>query len=127
MAQQHQNSLHFSVFGEPVDVVTSDGKRTRTTGIIEVTEQLENSAKGTGVIVRARLAIPSFIDPSRMNNDLYQDSPQEVFQIRSTWRLEFRGQSFAIESMSPPVSGFIKLNVIALKRELSHSTGLDAR
>ncbi|MCA9010354.1 MAG: hypothetical protein KDB01_11435 [Planctomycetaceae bacterium] len=127
LAQRHQNTMHFATFGEDIEVLTSAGKRILTTAIIKITEQTETTDSGTGVIVRAEVAIPSFIDPSRLNNEMYEDDPNQIMQIKSTWRLTFRGQTFAIESLSPPVAGFIKLNVIALSRELTHPPGLGQR
>ncbi len=114
-AQQNQTAMHFAGFGEALVIVTSAGETINTTGIIRITEQAENSDSGIGVIVRAELVIPSTID--------YGDE----IGIRSTWTLTFRGQRFSIESLSPPVAGFIKLNALNLSRELTHTPSLNSR
>jgi len=115
MVQQHQTGMHFDVFREDVLIQTSAGRTIEATGIIKVTEQAEQTDSGIGVIVRAELVIPSTLD---CGDDL---------GIKSTWTLEFRGQRFSIESLSPPVAGFIKINAQNLSRELTHSPTLNPR
>ncbi len=115
MVQLHQTDSHFAGFGEPLVITTSAGRTIETSAIIKVTEQAETSDSGIGVVVRAELAIPSTLDTG------------DDIGIHSTWTLSFRGQGFSIESLSPPVAGFIKLNAVNLSRELSHTPGLNAR
>lgn len=115
MVQQHQTGMHLDVFREDVLIQTSAGRTIEATGIIKVTEQAEQTDNGIGVIVRAELIIPSTLD---CGDDI---------GIHSTWTLTFRGQQFAIESLSPPVAGFIKINALNLSRELTHSPALNPR
>ena len=120
MVSQHQTRMHFASFGEQVTLQTSAGETIRTplgamietTAIIKVTEQAEATDNGVGVIVRAELIIPEKV--SREGTGI-----PEPLGIKSPWKLTFRGQTFAIESLSPPVAGFIKLNAMALNRELT--------
>lgn len=111
----HQTDMHFASFREDVVVYTSAGRTIETYAIIKVTESAETSDSGVGVVVRAELAIPSTLDTG------------DDIGIHSTWTLSFRGQRFSIESLSPPVAGFIKLNAVNLSRELTHTPGLSAR
>lgn len=106
MTAVHSTGMHFASFGETVTLHTSAGGMLTTSGIIKVTEQAESGDNGIGVIVRAELIIPDKID-------------DEELAIRSPWSLEFRNQKFSIESLSPPVGGFIKINAMALNRELT--------
>lgn len=115
MTATHQTEMHFANFGEAVSIVTSAGVTIETTGIIKVTEQAEASDSGIGVIVRAELVIQSTTDLG------------DEISIKSTWTLTFRGQRFSIESLSPPVAGFIKLNAMSLSRELTHTPSLNSR
>jgi hypothetical protein len=115
MVAEHQTETHFASFGEPLTIQTSAGETLGLSAIIKVTEQAEASDNSVGVIVRAELAIPATLangDPTA---------------IKSTWKLTFRGQLFGIEALSPPVAGFIKVNAIALNRELTHAPVLEAR
>lgn len=106
MTAKHSTGMHFASFGEPVTLHTTAGETLTTSGIIKVTEQAETGDNGIGVIVRAELVIPDKID-------------DEELVIFSTWTLGFRNKKFAIESLSPPVGGFIKLNAMALSKELT--------
>src|SRR5690606_30992364 len=108
MTEQHQTVMHFANFGEPVTVYSSAGVAIQTTAIIQVTEEAEATEDGTGIIVRAKLAIRDTAE--RFPGSVVRDP----MVIRSTWQLEFRGQRFGIEALSPPVAGIIKLNAIAL-------------
>lgn len=123
ITKAHQTPMHFAGFGEPLTIVTSAGVSIESTAIVRVTEQTEASDSGTGVIVRAEMVIPDRIS---LHADPDDYSGDEI-GIRSTWKLVFRGQNFGIESWSPPVAGFIKLNAIALSRELTHAPVLNAR
>lgn len=115
MVEQHQTGMHLDVFREDVLIQTSAGRTIEATGIIKVTEQAEQTDSGIGVIVRAELVIPSTLDCG------------DEIGIHSTWTLTFRGQRFSIETLSPPVAGFIKINALNLSRELSHSPTLNPR
>lgn len=115
MVEKHQTGMHLDVFREDVLIQTSAGRTIEATGIIKVTEQAESTDSGIGVIVRAELVIPSTLD---CGDDI---------GIKSAWTLTFRSQRFAIESLSPPVAGFIRLNAIALNRELTHTPSLNSR
>ena len=106
MTALHSTRMHFASFGEAVTLHTSAGGTLTTSGIIKVTEQAETGDNGIGVIVRAELVIPDKIDG-------------EELLIQSPWTLEFRNQKFSIESLSPPVAGFIKLNAMAFIKELT--------
>lgn len=112
MTAIHSTGMHFASFGEDVTLHTSAGESISSTAIVKVTEQAESTDNGVGVIVRAELVIPDKVNG-------------EELMIRSPWTLEFRNQKFSIESLSPPVAGFIKVNALALNRE--HTSAVRGR
>lgn len=112
MTQTHSTGMHFASFGEDLTLYTSAGESISSSAIVKVTEQAESTDDGVGVIVRAELVIPDKVNG-------------EELIIRSPWTLEFRNQKFSIESLSPPVAGFIKVNALALNRE--HTSAVRGR
>jgi len=108
MTAQHSTGMHFASFGAPVTLHTSAGETLHTSAICKVSESEESTNNEVGVIVRAELVIPDTLNGAEL-------------LVRSPWTLEFRNQKFSIESLSPPVAGFIKINAMALTREITNA------